>query len=265
MRALFSFCILIALVFVTSVDMHVSSSALTTTVSAWAAPHLGAPSGYIRPSIAATVQEHQQHIQYLAHTYNHPQLSGMSDTEFAAVMVAILYTEQLGWLEDVLPVIRTVTPLYQRLQVTSNEWFGTNFSVWPANLRPSVVDEIVAEQRTHQLPGSYTASPHSIMHLAPVYTRMANAPDTAITLLAANLERGIYRAAATGIPVDSQVLFAWHNAGIVDPAIISTNRSLQQYIERASIYHTAASRMFVVAVMCPTPQLIAHPHINDKQ
>ena len=55
------------------------------------------------------------------------------------------------------------------------------------------------------------------MHLAPTYTRLANAPDTAITLLAANLERGIYRAATTGIPVDSQVLFAWHNAGIVAP------------------------------------------------
>lgn len=239
-------------------------STITNQLSALVAPFLGAPSGYIRPSIKATVATHQHDIQRLAHSYNHPALSGMSDAEFASVMVTILYNEQLGWLEDVFPWVRPLTPIYQQAQVYSNQWFGTNYSVWPANLRPSVVNEILTEQRAQQLPSSATTLALATFPQSPAHTALATDPDAALELLAANLERGIYRANATGVAVTAQTLLAWHNSGIVDPSTIQQSPSLQHYLARASVYTTTASQLFGGAVFCRTPRLIAQPTISEK-
>ncbi len=265
MRAIFYVVLAMALLTQTLFWEPMPPSTLTNQLSALAAPFLGAPSGYIRPSIKDTVTTHYDDIQRLAHTYNHPALSGMSDAEFASVMVTILYNEQLGWLEDVFPWLRPLTPIYQDAQVISNQWFGTNYSVWPANLRPSVVNEIVTEQRAHQRPSS--ASTHTLPPFpqSPYHTLLATNPDSALELLAANLERGIYRAHETGVAVTPQTLLAWHNAGIVDPTDIQASPSLQHYLARASVYTTTASQLFGGAVFCRTPRLLAQPTQSDKQ
>lgn len=264
-RAIFYVVLAMALLIQTLFWEPTPPSTITNQLSALAAPFLGAPSGYIRPSIQETVSTHRVDIERLAHTYNHPAMSGMSDAEFASVMVTILYNEQLGWLEDVFPWLRPLTPIYQHAQVISNQWFGTNYSVWPANLRPSVVNEILTEQRAQQRPGSATILALPTFPQSPVHTSLATNPDSALELLAANLERGIYRANATDVAVTAQTLLAWHNSGIVDPAVIQQNASLQHYLARASVYTTTASQIFGGAVFCRTPRLIAQPTASDRQ
>jgi len=263
-RAIFYVVLAIALLIQTVFGEPTPPSTITNQLSALAAPFLGAPSGYIRPSIKETVATHHHDIQRLAHNYNHPALSGISDTEFASVMVTILYNEQLGWLEDVFPWVRPLTPIYQRAQVISNQWFGTNYSVWPANLRPSVVNEILTEQRAQLLPSSASTVTLPVFPQLPYHTQLAANPDSALELLAANLERGIYRANATGVAVTPQTLLAWHNSGIVDPSTIQQSPSLQHYLARASVYTTTASQLFGGAVFCRTPRLIAQPTSSEK-
>jgi len=210
-------------------------TSFTTTISGVVAPYLPLPTPYIRPQVAQLVHAQRQHIIQVAHTYNHPALSGLSHEEFASILIMILYTEHHGWLEDVVPTVRTFTPLYQDLQALSNQHFGTNFSVWPANLRPSVIEEIRAEQRIT------TALPSNAYDIqSSTSTDLATNPTTAIELLAANMARGVQRAHNAGIPVTTASILAWHNAGIVEPHSIATNRSVQHYINRALIYHALA-------------------------
>lgn len=229
------------------------TSVFTTASSAVVAPYLDRPSGYIRPSIAQSVINKQQYLLTLARLHNHPQLTHLDDHEFAAVMVTILYTEQLGWLEDVIPSIRPFTPYYQEAQVVSNSVFGTNFSVWPANLRPSVVDEILADD----IPAvghveMLLLVPHD--RQKPEYANdLASHTDTAFALLAANLERGIIRAKYEHVPITWKTLLAWHNAGIVDPTHIAQNRSLQHYLQRAAVYHEPAIALYRDNTLCIDP------------
>lgn len=236
------------------------TSIVTNTSSALVAPYLDRPSGYVRPSIAQSVLERQQYILTLARLHNHPQLTHFDDREFAAVMVTILYTEQLGWLEDVFPSIRPMTPYYQEAQVISNNYFGTNFSVWPANLRPSVVDEILS----NQIPAVGHVEllllvPRSEQQ--PKYAnQLASETDTAFALLAANLERGIIRAAHEHVPITWKTLLAWHNAGIVDPQHMAQNRSLQHYLQRATVYHEPALALYRDNSLCFNPPSAHAPH-----
>lgn len=230
-------------------------SAITTASSALVAPYLGQPSGYVRPSIARVVQQKHQLLLTLARLHNHPRLTQLSDQEFAAIMVTILYTEQLGWLEDAIPSIRPLTPLYQEAQVVSNDYLGTNFSVWPANLRPSVVDEILSQEipqvgHTELL----LLIPHRLQHTQYANT-LASSDDTAFALLAANLERGIMRAQHEHVPITWKTLLAWHNAGIVNPAQIAQNRSLQHYLQRATVYRAGALSLYRDDMACLVPTL----------
>jgi len=229
------------------------ASVLTTTSSALVAPYLDQPTGYIRPSIAQNVFTQRAYILQLAHRHNHPQITNYDDSEFAATMITILYTEQLGWLEDVFPRIRPLTPFYQDAQVVSNQWFGTNFSVWPANLRPSVVDEILA----NDVPGvGRVAIPLDIPPQlnAPRFANiLASQNSYAFELLAANLERGIIRAQAESVPVTWQTLLAWHNAGLVNPAQIAANHSLQHYLYRATFYRESAIALYRDDAFCAMP------------
>jgi len=231
------------------------ASVLTTTSSALVAPYLDRPSGYIRPSIAQNVFTQRAYILQLAHRHNHPQITHYDDSEFAATMITILYTEQLGWLEDSFPSIRPLTPFYQDAQVVSNQWFGTNFSVWPANLRPSVVDEILA----NDVPGvGRVAIPLDIPTQlnAPRFANiLASQNNYAFELLAANLERGIIRAQAESVPVTWQTLLAWHNAGLVNPTQIAANHSLQHYLYRATFYRESAIALYRDDAFCMMPTI----------
>lgn len=240
------------------------TSLFTTTSSAFVAPYLAQPSGYIRPHIAKIVEQKQLYLLTLAQRHNHAQSTHISDHEFAAIMVTILYTEHLGWLEDVMPSIRPVTPVYQEAQAVSNEYLGTNFSVWPANLRPSVVDEILSDE----IPQVGRANlalliPHSLQR--PEHAnQLARTTDTALALLAANLERGIIRAQHEHVPITWKTLLAWHNAGIVDPIQMAQNRSLQHYLQRAIVYHEPALALYRTDILCINP-LYAHnaPTVPD--
>jgi len=221
-------------------------SSFTTTISGLVAPYLPQPTTYVRPQVAQLINEQRLHIKQMAHAYNQPDLSGLSDAEFASVLVMILYTEHHGWLEDVVPSVRTMTPLFQELQVISNGTLGTNFSVWPANLRPSVIDEIRSEQMPRD-GGSFlqvgTTAPYSTNDLA-------TNPHSAIELLAANMARGVRQAHQSGVPVSIESILAWHNAGIVSPQHIANTRSVQHYIDRALIYQSLARMAVSDVVAC---------------
>jgi hypothetical protein len=220
-------------------------NSFTTTISAVVAPYLPQPTAYVRPHVAQLISTQRLHIKHVAHTYNQSDISGLTDREFASVLTMILYTEHHGWLEDVIPNVRMITPLFQELQVISNDTLGTNFSVWPANLRPSVVDEI----RTDQTPLE------SVIFLKVATNNqssneLATNPTSAIELLAANMARGVRQAHRDGVPVTVESILAWHNAGIVDPRYIDTNRSVQHYIDRALIYQPIARAMVADEVAC---------------
>lgn len=234
MRALVNL-IVATLLLLSAPSQSNQGSSITTTVSGIVAPYLPQPSAYVRPVVRQLVNEHRLHIRSVAHTYNHSAISGLSDTEFASVLVMILYTEHHGWLEDVIPSIRPLTPHFQQLQVVSNQSLGTNFSVWPANLRPSVVDEIRTEAWSYD-----DAIILNVTTFAHTNSELATNPTTAIELLAANMARGIQRTHDAGLPVTTASILAWHNAGIIDPTSIADNRSVQHYINRALTYQTVA-------------------------
>jgi hypothetical protein len=225
-------------------------SQLTTSVSAWVAPYLKRASGYIRPDFRAAITRDRSRILTIAQKYNDRTQTNMSDTQFATVMVTILYNEHNGWLEDAFPAMRPLTPFYQEAQAVSNALLGTNFSVWPANVRPSVVREIL----THHVPEvgivplAIDAPPDDAI---PVLSQhIANTPDTAYELLGANLRRGVYRAQKENVVVTWQTLLAWHNAGIVHPQDIAQNASLQHYLSRAVPYIATAQTLYRSVGIC---------------
>ncbi|MBX0328167.1 hypothetical protein K2Z83_10805 [Oscillochloris sp. ZM17-4] len=208
---------------------------------------------YIRPDMARRMAALQPAILAAARRHNPRALSGMSDQELAAVIATILYNENFGWLEDEIAPLRAVTPLYQDLQRRANESpLGSNFSVWPANLRPSVALEIL--RRELPLPGARVVSvpvrvagsridPDAYASQEELYaaiTREISGDAMAVEYLAANLERGMYRAAEEGAPVSWRTLAAWHNQGIVSPEAIRANAASSDYVRRAAAYLPAA-------------------------
>ncbi len=208
---------------------------------------------YIRPEMAQRMQRLRPTILAAASRHNREELSGMSDRQFAMVMVTILYNENFGWLEDDIAPLRAVTPLYQDLQRRVNaSGVGVNFSVWPTNLRPSVALEILrgelplADGQVVYVPvyvegseidlGGYT-NPEEIL---AAITDEISRDDLAVEYLAANLERGLYRAAAEGAPVSWRTLAAWHNQGIVCPQATRLNPTASDYLRRAAAYLPSA-------------------------
>jgi hypothetical protein len=61
-------------------------------------------------------------------------------------------------------------------------------------------------------------------------------PKLAVEYLAANLERGVYRAHYEGVPVTWRALAAWHNQGVAAPEDIRDNPTASDYVRRASAY-----------------------------
>jgi hypothetical protein len=208
---------------------------------------------YIRPDMALRMRGLRPTILAAAHRHNRPALSGMSDQEFAAVIATILYNENFGWLEDDIAPLRAVTPIYQDLQRRANESVGgSNFSVWPANLRPSVALEILRRElplaggRMISVPvhvaGSQIDTGASVSQdaLYAAITEEISRDDMAVEYLAANLERGLYRSAEDSSPVSWRTLAAWHNQGLVSPQAIRENPTASDYVRRAAAYLPAA-------------------------
>lgn len=204
---------------------------------------------HVRPGFAERMRWLRPTILAAARRHNRPALSGMSDAEFAATIATILYNENFGWLEDDVPPLQVFTPLYQDLQRQVNTSpFGGDLTVWPANLRPSVALEILRREvplPENQLayapirvagsrinPAAYTDR----LQLYAAITAEISRDDLAVAYLAANLERGLYRAAFEEVPVSWRTLAAWHNQGIVDPRQIRANPTARDYVRRASAY-----------------------------
>jgi hypothetical protein len=204
---------------------------------------------YVRPQFARQMRVLRPTILDAARRHNRPELSNMSDREFAVAITLILYNENFGSLEDRVPPLRPLTPLYQNLQVGLNTVSGGNMSVWPANLRPSVALEILRQQvpvpaptqiitRPIQVAGSDVdiASYSSRETLYAALTQEIVEPHMAVEYLAANLERGLYRAHFEDVPVTWRALAAWHNQGIVAPEDIRQNPVARDYVRRTSAY-----------------------------
>ncbi len=215
---------------------------------------------FVRPEFAARMHRLRATILKAAAQHNHPQLSGMSDYEFAVVIATILYNENFGWAEELVPPLRMVTPVYQSAQQQVNlHGLGTNFSVWPANLRPSVAAEILAgkvplaDGRVLYVPLRVAGSRidpttfNDQRALFAALTAEISNDELAINYLAANLERGIWRAVVEGQPISWRTLAAWHNQGIVDPVAIRNNPTARDYVRRAAAYLPLARSLLAPA------------------
>ncbi len=211
---------------------------------------------YVRPAFAAQMDQMRPAILEAAARHNNQALSGMSTTEFAEILALILYNEHNGWFEDEIEAVRMITPLYQHAQIVTNKrGVGSNFSVWPTNLRPSVALEILNQElpvpdpvTTITIPISVTGSTinpaeyTSQRHLFAAITREITQDELAVEYLAVNLERGVYRSYYEGVPVSWRTLAGWHNQGIVQPEQIRANPCSREYIYRTSAYLPLAHR-----------------------
>jgi hypothetical protein len=225
---------------------------------------------YIRPEFATRMAVLRPAILAAATRHNRPARSGLSNLEFATAMVVILYNENNGWLEDDIEPLRAFTPLYQGLQREVNESpLGGNFSVWPANLRPSVGLELLNQQlpladgRTISVPVRISGSrivPIAYQRQEDLYaaiTAEISQDGLAVAYLGANLERAIYRANYEGMPISWRTLAAWHNQGLVDPRQIRANPTARDYLRRATAYLPAARAFVRGPVASRYPRMIA--------
>lgn len=214
---------------------------------------------YVRTQVNDYVRKLRPIIVRAAARHNHPDLSGMNNEEFAEVIALLIYNEHNGWLEDEVEMLRSVTPLYEDLQVRVNaSGVGSDFSIWPSNLRPSVALEILRGQIPVPAPTSVITRPITVAGSQVVpdqyvsqralladITQEISRDTLAIEYLAANLERGLYRAHYEGVPVSWRVLAAWHNQGIVQPAQIRANASASDYIRRTTAYLPLAHQLII--------------------
>lgn len=187
-----------------------------------------------------------------AQRHNHHHISRMNDKDFAVVMSLILYNEHSGWAEDIIPSLRRISPIYQGLQISSNELIGTNLSVRPTNLRPSVGLEILQNQIPVKGQEQFIIVPLTVhgsniqiknyTSKSKLYTEINNEiiqPDLSIEYLAVNLERGLYRSEHEGINVSWRTLVAWHIRGVVSPRDIQENKAALAYTRRTTYLKTA--------------------------
>src|SRR4051794_38100627 len=90
---------------------------------------------YVRPDFAREMRSLRPTILAAAHRHNRPELSGMSDHDFAVVIALLMYNEHYGWFEERVTPVQVLTPFYEDLQRETNEAGIANLSVWPANIR----------------------------------------------------------------------------------------------------------------------------------
>lgn len=222
----------------------------------------GVAQPFVRPAFAAQMETLRPAILAAAARHNDPSLSGMDDVEFAEIIALVLYNEHFGWLEEAMPPLRPLTPWYQAAQVMLNAR-GANLTVWPSNIRPSVALEMLRGElpvqgaaRPAYVPLRLAGSRIDLARFrtqAELYAAINSEliqPALAVEYLAANLQRGVYRARREGVPVTWEALAAWHNQGIVAPEAIAANPTARDYVRRAAAYR-ALARAFIAA---PPPE-----------
>lgn len=266
----FAFSMVVVLILAVSLTLLHPAHAMPSSIGATTAqaygtkpsatsPRLPPIEPYVRPSLAPRMAQLRPTLLAAAQRHNRPALSGMHDDEFAAVLALIIYNENFGWLEDDLPLLRLLAPLYQDLQWQANQRIpGSNLSVWPANLRPSVGRELLrhelplAGSRVITLPVTVAGStidpadyPDERALLAAINAEISR-DDLAVAYLAANLERGLYRAADEGVAVNWRTLAAWHNQGLVAPRQIMANPTARDYLRRAAAYLPLAQALIAL-------------------
>ena len=164
-------------------------------------------------------------------------------------MAQIMYNEHFGWFEERVTPVQAITPWYEDLQRETNAAGLSDLSVWPANIRPSVALEILHRQlplphstRMLTVPVDVAGSridPQRYQSQGALYAAISeeiSQPPLAVEYLAANIERGLYRAQFEGVPVTWRTLAAWHNQGIVAPRDIRNNPTASDYLRRCSAY-----------------------------
>jgi hypothetical protein len=221
---------------------------------------------YVRPEFAAEMRALQPAILAAAQRHNRPELSHMSDYDFAVVLAQIMYNEHFGWFEEQVRPIQALTPFYEDLQLETNAAGLSNLSVWPTNIRPSVALEILRQQLPLPHSTSMVTVPvgvagsridpqhyHSQAALYAAISAEISQPSLAVEYLAANIERGLYRAQFEGVPVTWRTLAAWHNQGIVAPRDIRDNPTARDYLRRCSAYLGKARAL--IDQPYPTPAL----------
>ncbi len=221
---------------------------------------------YVRPEFADEMRTLQPAILAAAHRHNRPELSHMSDYDFAVVIAQIMYNEHFGWFEERVTPVQAITPWYEDLQRETNAAGLSDLSVWPANIRPSVAIEILRRQlplprSTSMLtvPVNVAGSKIDLKHYqsqSALYAAISaeiSQPPLAVEYLAANIERGLYRAHVEGVPVTWRTLAAWHNQGIVSPRDIRNNATASDYLRRCSAYLGKARAL--IDQPYPTPAL----------
>jgi hypothetical protein len=204
---------------------------------------------YVRPEFAAQMYGLRDTILEAAARHNHADMTGMSDRDFAALIALVMYNEHFGWFEERVTPVQALTPFYEDLQLHSNRAGLSNLSVWPVNIRPSVALEILRQQvplphsdKISKIPvtvAGSTIKPDAFDSQGALYgaiTAEISDPKLAVEYLAANLERGVYRARYENVPVTWRALAAWHNQGVVAPEDIRANPVASDYVRRASAY-----------------------------
>lgn len=210
----------------------------TPTIEPYAHPDFERRMRSLRPAILDAAARH-----------NRPELSHMTDREFATVVALVLYSEHVGWLDAEVAAVRPISPLYQQAQIAASQWSGADLSIWPANVRPSVALEMLRGQVPVPKPTGVITVALSIdgsrvrpdafedeRELFAALSREIADPRLAVEYLAANLERGLYRAQFERVGVTWQALAAWHNQGIVAPRDIRSNPTALGYIGRTAAY-----------------------------
>lgn len=212
---------------------------------------------YVRPALAQRMIDLRPLILAAAARHNQPDVSGMDNAAFAEVIALVLYNEHNGWFEDEIEPLRVFTPFYQQIQVSANQsGIGSNFSIWPTNLRPSVALEILQQQVPLPAPTQMITVPLSVHGSHIVLTDYASQEaiyaaisaelsqdELGIEYLAANLERGLYRAQFEDVPVSWHTLAAWHNQGIVRLDQVRANPTACDYVQRTAAYLPLAHRL----------------------
>jgi hypothetical protein len=221
---------------------------------------------YVRPEFEAEMRALQPSILAAAQRHNRPELSHMSDYDFAVVIAQIMYNEHFGWFEEQVTPVQAITPLYEDLQRETNAAGLADLSVWPANIRPSVALEILRRQLPLPHSTSMLTVPVGVAGsridlkryqsqgaLYAAISEEISQPPLAVEYLAANIERGLYRAQVEGVPVTWRTLAAWHNQGIVSPRDIRNNATASDYLRRCSAYLGKARAL--IDRPNPTPEL----------
>ncbi|MBP8252664.1 MAG: hypothetical protein KAX40_09880 [Herpetosiphon sp.] len=234
------------------------------------------PDAYFDPAFDLEMIRLRDDIMASAARHNRQRVTGLNDDEFAVLMAAQLYFEYNSALANRGTLARAVTPVYQEAQDVANEIGVGNFSVWPANLRPSVAASILRGEMPYSNGANKPAvrvvpitvhgsALQPLMRQDPPWQPSLSAvsdeiaqPDLAIEYLAANFEIASYRAQFDWVPVSWMTFVAWHNQGVVSPAHIANNGQLANVLPAYERYIPAAMSLIYNPPQA-TPTLLERP------